>query len=60
MATKGFVIYLLAGFSVAILSVFFVENLKNGDFKPRFYQSSNVLERVVGSEDKVWPVINVF
>ncbi|PHT37835.1 hypothetical protein CQW23_21408 [Capsicum baccatum] len=55
MATKGFVIYLLAGFSVAILSVFFVENLKNGDFKPRFYQSSNVLERVVGSEDKVWP-----
>lgn len=55
MATKGFVIYLLAGFSVAIVSVFFVENLKNGDFEPRFYQSSNLLQQSVGSEDKVWP-----
>ncbi|CAN4121448.1 unnamed protein product [Withania somnifera] len=55
MATKGFVIYLLAGFSVAIVSVFFVQNLRNGDFEPRFYQSSNLLQQPVGSEDKVWP-----
>lgn len=55
MATKGFVIYLLAGFSVAILSVFFVQNFKNGDFVPKFYQSSNLLQRPIGSEDKVWP-----
>uniref|UniRef100_M0ZSE9 Sulfite exporter TauE/SafE family protein n=1 Tax=Solanum tuberosum TaxID=4113 RepID=M0ZSE9_SOLTU len=55
MATKGFVIYLLAGFSVAILSVFFVQNFKNGDFEPKLYQSSNLLQRPVGSEDKVWP-----
>lgn len=55
MATKGFVIYLLGGFSVAILSVFFVQNFKNGDFGPKFYQSSNLLQRPNGSEDKVWP-----
>lgn len=55
MATKGFVIYLLAGFSVAILSVFFVQNFKNGDFGPKFYESSNLLQRPNGSEDKVWP-----
>ncbi|KAG5584185.1 hypothetical protein H5410_044619 [Solanum commersonii] len=55
MATKGFVIYLLAGFSVAILSVFFVQNFKNGDFEPKLYQSFNLLQRPVGSEDKVWP-----
>ncbi|KAJ8532775.1 hypothetical protein K7X08_015664 [Anisodus acutangulus] len=52
MATKEFVIYLLAGFSVAILSVFFVQN---GDFEPKFYRSSNLLHRPIGSEDKVWP-----
>lgn len=55
MATKGFVIYLLAGFSVAFLSVFFVQNFKNGDFEPKFYQSSSLLQRPIGSEDKVWP-----
>ncbi|XP_015088169.1 sulfite exporter TauE/SafE family protein 4 [Solanum pennellii] len=55
MGTKGFVIYLLAGFSVAILSVFWVHNLKNGDFEPKLYQSSNLLQRPIGSEDKVWP-----
>lgn len=55
MDTKGFVIYLLAGFSVAVLSVFFVQNFKNGDFEPRYYQSSNLLQRPIGSEAKVWP-----
>ncbi|XP_055812195.1 sulfite exporter TauE/SafE family protein 4 [Solanum dulcamara] len=55
MATKGFVIYLLAGFSVAFLSVFFVQNFKNGDFEPKFYQSSSLLQRPIGSEDNVWP-----
>lgn len=55
MATKGFVIYLLVGFSVAVLSVFFVLNFKNGDFEPRYYQSSNLLQRPIGSEAKVWP-----
>uniref|UniRef100_A0A3Q7HYS6 Sulfite exporter TauE/SafE family protein n=1 Tax=Solanum lycopersicum TaxID=4081 RepID=A0A3Q7HYS6_SOLLC len=55
MGTKGFVIYLLAGFSVAILSVFLVQNFKNGDFEPKLYRSSNLLQRPIGSEDKVWP-----
>lgn len=59
MGTKGFVIYLLAGFSVAILSVFLVQNFKNGDFEPKLYRSSNLLQRPIGSEDKVWPVNDV-
>ncbi|XP_009803774.1 sulfite exporter TauE/SafE family protein 4 [Nicotiana tabacum] len=55
MATKGFLIYLFAGFSVAVLSVFFVQNFQDGKFTPKLYQSSNLLQRPIGSEDKVWP-----
>ena len=32
-----------------------MQNFKNGDFEPKLYRSSNLLQRPIGSEDKVWP-----
>ncbi|KAF5750458.1 Sulfite exporter TauE/SafE family protein isoform 1 [Tripterygium wilfordii] len=48
MSTRGFVLYLLAGFSVAVLSVLFVSD--------KTYSNQTVLLSSYGSSsDKVWP-----
>ncbi|XP_057779313.1 sulfite exporter TauE/SafE family protein 4 [Salvia miltiorrhiza] len=56
MAAKGLVVYLLTAFSLAVVSVYFVNNYANGgdDAKPSS-SSSNALQQNLGSEDKVWP-----
>ncbi|KAL3825810.1 hypothetical protein ACJIZ3_021839 [Penstemon smallii] len=56
MAAKGLVLYLLTGFSVAIFSVYFVENYSNGGgYTKPLISSPNLLEEKYGSSDKVWP-----
>lgn len=59
MAAKGLAVYLLTGFSLAVISVHFVGNYSNGgDNENPFLLSAshpNVLSRKYGSEDKVWP-----
>ncbi|KAK6140093.1 hypothetical protein DH2020_026091 [Rehmannia glutinosa] len=58
MAAKGLVVYLLTGFSLAVLSVYFVNNYSHGGYeKPWLLSSSNsnALEQKYGSEAKVWP-----
>ncbi|XP_039002581.1 sulfite exporter TauE/SafE family protein 4-like [Hibiscus syriacus] len=54
--TKGFVLYLLSGFSIAILSVLFI-NKNNYDIMNR---SSNLLRSPVSSHtDRVWPELEL-
>ncbi|KAL2502677.1 Sulfite exporter TauE/SafE family protein [Forsythia ovata] len=54
MATKGLVVYLLTGFSLAILSVYFINAHSNGSHaKVSVLSSSN--SKLYGSESKVWP-----
>ncbi|KAL2250711.1 UNVERIFIED_CONTAM: Sulfite exporter TauE/SafE family protein 4 [Sesamum indicum] len=55
MAVKGLVVYLLTGFSLAVLAVYFISN--GGNAQPWLLSSSesNFLERKYGSEAKVWP-----
>lgn len=59
MAAKGLVVYLLTGFSLAVVSVYFVNNYTNGGYANPWLLSStdvNALQQNLGSEDKVWPV----
>lgn len=61
MAAKGLVVYLLTGFSLAVVSVYFVNNYANGNggyANPWLLSSTdfNALQQNLGSEDKVWPV----
>lgn len=59
MAAKGLVVYLLTCFSLAVLSVYFVNNYAHGGYaQPGLLSSSNsnALQRNYGSEAKVWPV----
>jgi hypothetical protein len=60
MASKGFVLYLLSGFSVAILSVLFVSDLSgfNPDHKRPSSPNSALLHSSSygSSTDAVWPV----
>ncbi|KAL0338552.1 UNVERIFIED_CONTAM: Sulfite exporter TauE/SafE family protein 4 [Sesamum angustifolium] len=55
MAVKGLVVYLLTGFSLAVLAVYFISS--GGNAQPWLLSSSesNFLERKYGSEAKVWP-----
>ncbi|XP_042049969.1 sulfite exporter TauE/SafE family protein 4-like [Salvia splendens] len=58
MAAKGLVVYLLTAFSLAVASVYFVNNYANGgDAKPSLLSSStsNALHHNLESEDHVWP-----
>ncbi|XP_073309924.1 sulfite exporter TauE/SafE family protein 4-like [Primulina huaijiensis] len=59
MAAKGLAVFLLTGFSLAVISVRFVNNNANGGDKgnPFLLSASNpdMLSRKDGSEDKVWP-----
>ncbi|GFP94429.1 hypothetical protein PHJA_001587300 [Phtheirospermum japonicum] len=58
MAAKGLVVYLLTGFSLAVLSVHFINNYANGGHeKPSPLSSPNSisLEQNYGSEIKTWP-----
>ncbi|KAL3642646.1 hypothetical protein CASFOL_013461 [Castilleja foliolosa] len=58
MAAKGLVVYLLTGFSLAVLSANFINNYSNGGHeKPLLLSSpnSNSLEQVDGSVIKNWP-----
>ncbi|KAL3839741.1 hypothetical protein ACJIZ3_024332 [Penstemon smallii] len=56
MAAKGFVAYLLTAFSVAVLSVYFVQNYYNGGYANPSSSNSNLfLQRISGTSDKVWP-----
>ncbi|KAI3473310.1 hypothetical protein Pfo_030601 [Paulownia fortunei] len=58
MAAKGLVVYLLTGFSLAVLSVYFINNYAQGGYaKPWLLSSSNssAMEQKYGSEAKVWP-----
>ncbi|KAL5740700.1 hypothetical protein ACOSP7_029582 [Xanthoceras sorbifolium] len=57
MATRGFVLYLLSGFSVAILSaVVFLSDHPNGSFANQTLLSSpNSHPTYLSSTDKVWP-----
>lgn len=55
MATKGLVVYLLTGFSVAIMSVYFIRSHSNGSYaEVSLLSSSN--SNLYGYESKVWPV----
>ncbi|KAG8374179.1 hypothetical protein BUALT_Bualt11G0104100 [Buddleja alternifolia] len=47
-AIKGLVLYLLTGFSFALLSVFFINNYS-------YSSNSSILQHKYGSEVKVWP-----
>ncbi|GER45414.1 sulfite exporter TauE/SafE family protein [Striga asiatica] len=58
MAVKGLVVYLLTGFSLALLSVHFVNNRANGGYEKPFLLSSSdskAPENKYGSESKSWP-----
>ncbi|XP_021908825.1 sulfite exporter TauE/SafE family protein 4 [Carica papaya] len=61
MATRGFVLYLLSGFSLAILSVFFLNNsTERSPYQPlAFSANSTLLLASYGSsnpgKEKVWP-----
>ncbi|KAK8370071.1 hypothetical protein V6Z12_A01G152600 [Gossypium hirsutum] len=57
MATKGFVLYLLSGFSIAVLSVLFIQKSNNDDMN----QSSNLLESPynLSTTEKVWPALEL-
>lgn len=62
MATKGFVLYLLTAFSVAVFSAFFFvnNNFQNAsnNVSPSLLSSSNAGSFGLddGSDEKVWPV----
>ncbi|KAL1549365.1 sulfite exporter TauE/SafE family protein 4 [Salvia divinorum] len=63
MAAKGLVVYLLTAFSLAVASVYFVNNYANGgDAKPSLLSSStsNALHQNLQSEDQVWPELKFF
>ncbi|KAL0309618.1 UNVERIFIED_CONTAM: Sulfite exporter TauE/SafE family protein 4 [Sesamum radiatum] len=55
MAVKGLVVYLLTGFSLAVLAVYFISSGGNAQPWLLSYSESNFLERKYGSEAKVWP-----
>ncbi|XP_047338615.1 sulfite exporter TauE/SafE family protein 4-like isoform X2 [Impatiens glandulifera] len=62
MAATGFVVYILAGFSIAILSAFYIDsqqNFSHGNdaFNPSLKLSSNftILQYPFQSESKIWP-----
>ncbi|CAA0830365.1 Sulfite exporter TauE/SafE family protein [Striga hermonthica] len=58
MAAKGLVVYLLTGFSLALLSVHFVNNRANGGYDKPFILSSSDSKapgNKYGSESKSWP-----
>lgn len=60
MASKGMVVYLLTGFSLAVVSVYFVNNYsQTGSAEPSlllFSNSSNVLVSTLEVGEKLWPV----
>lgn len=59
MATKGFVLYLLSGFSVAVLSVLFINDhpINQNTFSPHLSSLNNTFSyHPYGSESKTWPV----
>ena len=51
MGIRGFLFYLLSGFSVAILSVLFINKNNNMNHNSTLLQSPNL-----STADKVWPV----
>ncbi|KAJ0028066.1 hypothetical protein Pint_35812 [Pistacia integerrima] len=55
MATGGFLLYLLSGFSLAVLSAFFL--IGKNDTYPHEYlvSSSNSFSRYASSAERVWP-----
>ncbi|KAI3447519.1 hypothetical protein Pfo_004184 [Paulownia fortunei] len=58
MTAKGLLIYLLTAFSLAVLSVYFINIYSHGgNEKPLLLSSSNssVFQQRYGSEAKVWP-----
>ncbi|KAK4838684.1 hypothetical protein QYF36_015625 [Acer negundo] len=56
MATRGFVLYLLSGFSVAILSVLFLSDPYEPLSLQRSFSSSNSLSTTyLSSTERVWP-----
>ncbi|XP_022766114.1 sulfite exporter TauE/SafE family protein 4 isoform X1 [Durio zibethinus] len=54
MATRGFVLYLLSGFSVAIVSVLFINKNNNVD-----HNSTLLNSPYLSSADKVWPELEL-
>ncbi|XP_052173963.1 sulfite exporter TauE/SafE family protein 4 [Diospyros lotus] len=57
MATKGLVVYLLCGFSIAVLSVLYLSHRPSVDIaysQPLLYGRNNTLHAPYGSK-KVWP-----
>lgn len=55
MGTKGLVVYLLCGFSVAVLSVFYMSNYPNRHNKQLLSQSNYVSQALHGYDSKHWP-----
>ncbi|OMO83975.1 Transmembrane protein TauE like protein [Corchorus olitorius] len=56
MATRGFVLYLLSGFSVAILSVLFINNKNNN----MYLNNSTLLHSpTLSTVDKIWPPLEL-
>lgn len=59
MATKGFVLYLLSGFSVAVLSVLFINDhpINQNTFSPHLSSLNNTFSHhPYGPESTTWPV----
>ncbi|XVF07766.1 hypothetical protein REPUB_Repub06bG0168100 [Reevesia pubescens] len=54
MATRGFVLYLVSGFSVAILSVLFINKNNNVDHNSTLLNSPHL-----STADKVWPALEL-
>ncbi|XWS66770.1 hypothetical protein CRYUN_Cryun05aG0229100 [Craigia yunnanensis] len=54
MAVRGFLLYLLSGFSVAILSVLFISKNNNMNHNSTLLQSPNL-----STADKVWPALEL-
>ncbi|XP_010278281.1 PREDICTED: uncharacterized protein LOC104612536 [Nelumbo nucifera] len=59
MATKGFVLYLLSAFSVAVLSTFFVSDSNVHHYPPRLSSLNSTItqypDNAFGDSTKVWP-----
>ncbi|MCL7049401.1 hypothetical protein MKW94_016799, partial [Papaver nudicaule] len=55
MATRGFILYLISGFSVAILATFFITNPNSNLSSTHFSKDGLSLSNGLATSDKVWP-----
>lgn len=59
MRTQGFILYLFFGFSVAVLSVFFLPNKSNDHLNPFLRSPTNGSSDTSTTNDRVWPKLEL-